>query len=229
MRGLRLLGRGLLGAGYRLSIEGLENLPKEGGTLVVSNHVSFHDWLFVGASLPRPPRFVMHHHHFRYPALRAFFTASRVIPIAPRKEDPAILDAALASIDEALKNGELVVLFPEGTMTPDGGLSPFRPGLERIVEQRPVPVVPIAISGLFGSFFSRAHGAPMSGWPRRFRAPVSVTIGRPLAPSEVDVPAVRARIEAMLKHAGEAHGRGGISSQSSLATAGSSAPRATLS
>ena len=114
MRSLRLLGRGLLSAAYQLHIEGVEHVPRSGGTLVVSNHVSFHDWLFVGAALNRPPRFVMHQHHFQYPALRAFFGASRVIPIAPKKQDPARLEAAFAAIDQALANGELVVIFPDG-------------------------------------------------------------------------------------------------------------------
>lgn len=199
MRGLRALGSMLLHGGYRLEIEGAEHVPAAGGVLCVSNHVSFHDWLFVGVALRRPPRFVMHRHHFRYPALRAFFRASRVIPIAPRKEDPAALERALQAIDDALGRGELVVLFPEGTMSPDGALSPFRPGLERIVLRRPVPVVPIGICGLFGSFFSRAHGAPMSGWPARLRAPVTVRIGRPIAPARADVATVRAQIERLLR------------------------------
>jgi 1-acyl-sn-glycerol-3-phosphate acyltransferase len=198
MRALRELGAVLLHVGYRLEVEGAEHVPARGGVLVVSNHVSFHDWLFVGVALRRPPRFVMHQHHFQYPALRAFFGASRVIPIAPRKEDAAALERALEAIDAALRNGELVVLFPEGTMSPDGALSPFRPGLERIAARRPVPVVPVGISGLFGSFFSRAQGAPMSGWPRRFRAPVTVRIGRPVAAERADVATVRASIERLL-------------------------------
>lgn len=184
MRGLRLMGRALLHTGYRLRIEGADHVPERGGVLVVANHVTFHDWLFVGVAMKRPPRFVMHQHHWQYPLLRAFFEASRVIPIAPRKQDPDVLDRALRSIDEALGNGELVVLFPEGTMTPNGQLSPFRPGLDRIVAKRQVPVVPVGISGLFGSFFSRANGAPMRGLPRRFRAPVTVRIGAPLAPAD---------------------------------------------
>lgn len=198
MRGLRALGAVLLRAGYRLEIEGQGLVPAEGGVLVVSNHVSFHDWLFVGVALRRPPRFVMHRHHFKYPALRAFFGASRVIPIAPGKEDAAERDRALEAIDAALARGELVVIFPEGTMTPDGRLSPFRPGLERIVARRPVPVVPIGITGLFGSFFSRAHGAPMSGRPRRLRARVTVRIGRPIDPAQATAATVRGRIEALL-------------------------------
>ncbi len=198
MRGLRALGSVLLNLGYRLEIEGAEEVPRCGGVLVVSNHVSFHDWLFVGVALGRPPRFVMHQHHFQYPALRAFFGLSRVIPIAPRKEDAAALERALEAIDRALADGELVVIFPEGTMSPDGALSPFRPGLERIVARRPVPVVPLGITGLFGSFFSRAHGAPMSGRPRRFRAPVTVRVGQPITPARADVATVRASIERLL-------------------------------
>jgi 1-acyl-sn-glycerol-3-phosphate acyltransferase len=194
MRSLRALGSVLLHAGYRLDVDGAEHVPETGGVLVVSNHVSFHDWLFVGVALRRPPRFVMHQHHFQYPLLRACCGASRVIPIAPRKEDAAALDRALEAIDLALVRGELVVIFPEGTMSPDGSLSPFRPGFERIVARRPVPVVPIGIAGLFGSWFSRARGAPMQGRPQRFRAPVSVRIGRPIAPERADLPRVRAEV-----------------------------------
>ncbi len=184
MRGLRLLGGALLRVGYRLRIDGAEHVPERGGALVVANHVAFHDWLFVGVAMKRPPRFVMHQHHWQYPLLRAFFETSRVIPIAPRKQDPDVLERALRSIDDALANGELVVLFPEGTMSPNGELSPFRPGLDRIVAKRPVPVIPVGIQGLFGSFFSRAHGAPMSGWPRRFRARVEVKVGAPILSSD---------------------------------------------
>jgi 1-acyl-sn-glycerol-3-phosphate acyltransferase len=197
MRTLRALVSVLLRLGYRLRIEGAGHVPREGGVLVVSNHTAFHDWMFVGAALARPPRFVMHQHHFQYPALRAFFGASRVIPIAPRKEDPARLDEALEAIDAALARGELVVIFPEGTMSPDGRLSPIRPGFERIVARRPVPVVPVAVEGLFGSWLSRAHGAPMSGRPRRFRAPVTVRFGAPLPAERVDVPTLRARLAAL--------------------------------
>lgn len=196
MRGLRLMGRALLHTGYRLRIEGTEHVPETGGVLVVSNHVAFHDWLFVGVAMKRPVRFVMHQHHWQYPLLRAFFQKSRVIPIAPRREDGDALDRALRSIDEALANGEVVVLFPEGTMTPNGQLSPFRPGLDRIVAKRQVPVVPVGISGLFGSFFSRAHGAPMSGLPRRFRAPVSVKVGAPIVATDVSRAGLRSLTDA---------------------------------
>lgn len=187
MASLRVIARVVLHLGYRLRVEGIEHVPETGGVLVVSNHTAFHDWLFVGAALRRPARFVMHQHHHQYPLLRAFFGASRVIPIAPKKEDPSRLAAAMDAIDRALADGELVVIFPEGTMSPDGRLSPIRPGFERIVKQQPVPTVPVIVDGLFGSTFSRAHGAPMSRWSGRVRAPVVVRFGEAIAPERVDV------------------------------------------
>jgi 1-acyl-sn-glycerol-3-phosphate acyltransferase len=198
MRSLRALARVGLDAAYRLAVEGIEHVPDTGPAIVVHNHVSFHDWLFVGAVLPRPPRFVMHQHHFEYPLLRRFFEASRVIPIAPRKEDGARLARALDAIDDALASGELVVMCPEGTMTPDGSLGVLRPGVERIVARRPVPVVPLGIEGLFGSALSRAYGPPMSTWPRHFRAPVRLRFGAPLAPGVLELAALRQRLLELL-------------------------------
>ena len=198
MKGLQTLGKTLLHLGYRYQVEGVEFIPREGAALIVSNHVSFHDWLFLGAALPRRPRFVMHQHHHQYPLLRAFFEASRVIPIAPKKQDPARLQAAMESIDQALSAGEVVVIFPEGNMTPDGHLQAFRPGLERIVQRRPVPVIPVSMKGLFGSFFSKAYGEPMTSRPRRIRAHVKVEFGAPLDPREASARLVKERIARML-------------------------------
>jgi 1-acyl-sn-glycerol-3-phosphate acyltransferase len=195
MSGLHALGGALLRTGYRLRIEGNEHLPARGGALVVSNHVAMHDWLFVGVALDRPLRFVMHQHHFKYPLLRAFFGASRVIPIAPAKQDPARLAEAMEAIDRALADGEVVALWPEGRMSEDGALGPFRPGLERILAKRPVPVVPVAVDGLFGSRLSRAPEAPP-----RLRAEVRVRVGAPMT-GEVTSDAVRSTIERMLRGA----------------------------
>ncbi len=192
---LRQIGHQLLRLGYRLRIVGREHVPNVGALLVVANHVSFHDWLFVGVALGRPARFVMHQHHFQYPILRTFLYVSRVIPIAPRKENAERLDAAFVEIDAALAAGEVVVIFPEGRMTDDGVMREFKPGLERILAARPVPVLPVAVSGLFGSFLSRKYGEPMSHWPTRFRAPVAVHIGALLDPVGLCASEVRTRIE----------------------------------
>jgi 1-acyl-sn-glycerol-3-phosphate acyltransferase len=171
------------------------HVPRDGAAILVCNHVSFIDWLFLGAALPRVPRFVMHHHHWKVPALRWFFDLFEVIPIAPRKEDPARLEAAMEKIDRALADGELVAIWPEGTMTPDGELSVFRPGVERIVARRPVPVVPLALRGLWGSFFSRAGGEPMKKIPRRrgFHR-VELVAGAPIPPEQASTEEIRTRI-----------------------------------
>lgn len=185
----------LLDRAYAFETSRLSNVPSDGAAVLVCNHVSFIDWLFLGVALPRVPRFVMHHHHWKMPALRWFFDLFDVIPIAPRKEDPARLDVALRKIDEALANGELVAIWPEGTMTPDGELSPFRPGVERIVAKRPVPVVPLALRGLWGTFFSRADGEPMKKMPRKngFHR-VELVAGAPIPPERASVDEIRARI-----------------------------------
>ncbi|MCA9608902.1 MAG: 1-acyl-sn-glycerol-3-phosphate acyltransferase [Myxococcales bacterium] len=179
-----LLGTTLRGA-YRLRVRGMHHVPRRGPAVVVCNHVSFIDWLFVALALPRLPHFVMHQHHFRSAAFRWFFDLHHVIPIAPRKEDPARCDEAFEAIDRALAAGELVMIFPEGTMTPDGELSPIRPGVERILARRPVPVVPLALRGLWGSFFSRDGGEPMQKLPRRLRSSVEIVAGAPIPPGEV--------------------------------------------
>lgn len=146
---------------YRLRVEGLEHIPEEGPAVVVCNHVSFVDALVITAACRRPIRFVMDHRIFRTPILRFVFRESRAIPIAPAKEDPAMMERAFDEVARALEAGELVGLFPEGRITDTGELYPFRPGIRRIVERTPVPVVPLALRGLWGSFFSRKDGPAM--------------------------------------------------------------------
>ena len=194
--GVRVLGRALVRAAYRFRVQGLGNLPA-GPALLLPNHVAFVDWLYLGAALPRLPRFVMHQHHWRMSRFRWFFELHGVIPIAPRSEDPSRLRDAVRAIDRALEAGDHVLLFPEGTMTPDGELSPLRPGFTRILRRRPVPVVPIGIRGAWGSWFSRAGGPPMRKLPRRLRAPLEVRVGAPLPPEEATVEAVEARLRAL--------------------------------
>lgn len=169
---------------YRVDARGLdEHVPAEGPALLVANHLSFIDAFVLGGLCPRPVRFVMDHRMTRMRGLRWLFRLARVIPIAPRKEDPALLERAFADIDAALEAGELVGIFPEGKCTRDGATDTFKPGVERILRRRAVPVVPIALDGLWGSFFSYARGYPMRSWPRRFRAPVRVVAGPPLPPT----------------------------------------------
>ena len=147
---------------YRLEKSNLERVPDEGAAVIVCNHVSFVDALVISAACRRPIRFVMDHRIFKTPILSFVFRTSRAIPIASAKEDPAMMERAFAEVAQALKDGDLVALFPEGRITDTGELYPFRPGIKRILEATPVPVIPLALRGLWGSFFSRMGGAAMT-------------------------------------------------------------------
>ena len=152
---------------YRLDTEGLENVPDEGPAVVVCNHVSFVDALVITAACRRPIRFVMDHNIFRTPILSFVFRTNRCIPIASAKEDPALLERAYEDIAAALAEGDLVGIFPEGRITDTGEMYPFKNGIHRIVRRSPVPVVPMALRGLWGSFFSRKDGPAMTRPLRR--------------------------------------------------------------
>jgi 1-acyl-sn-glycerol-3-phosphate acyltransferase len=196
---------GLVRVVYRVDARGLEHVPSEGAALVVANHASFVDALVIGGLCRRPIRFVMDHRMTNMPGLGWLFRAARVIPVAPAKEDPALLERAFAEIDAALAAGEVVGIFPEGKCTRDGAVDVFRPGVERILAARRVPVVPVAIDGLWGSFFSYANGAPMRTRPRRFWSRVTVRAG---APTELrDASAMREAVLALLARVGRTSGR----------------------
>jgi 1-acyl-sn-glycerol-3-phosphate acyltransferase len=147
---------------YRLRVQELDRVPEEGPAVIVCNHVSFVDALVIMAACKRPIRFVMDHHIFRWPVLNFVFRTSRAIPIASAKEDPAMMEKAFDEVGKALDAGDLVGIFPEGKITADGNINPFRPGISRILARNAVPVVPMALRGLWGSFFSRKDGPAMT-------------------------------------------------------------------
>jgi 1-acyl-sn-glycerol-3-phosphate acyltransferase len=151
---------------YRLDKSGMEHIPDSGPAVLVCNHVSFVDGLVIAAACPRPVRFVMDHQIFNIPVLNFVFRTGRAIPIAPAKDDPAALERAYDEIAKALEEGDIVCIFPEGKITDDGNLNPFRPGISRIIAKTPVPVIPLALRGLWGSFFSRHGGPAMTKWGR---------------------------------------------------------------
>ena len=183
---------------YRLEKSGLENIPGQGPAVLVCNHVSFVDALIIAAACRRPIRFVMDHRIFRTPVLSFVFRTGRAIPIASAREDPALLERAYDEIARALEAGDLVGIFPEGRITDTGDLYPFRPGIRRIIERTPVPVVPLALRGLWGSFFSRMGGGAMS---RPFRrgvlSRIGLVAGAPLPPEVVTPEGLQERVLAM--------------------------------
>jgi 1-acyl-sn-glycerol-3-phosphate acyltransferase len=132
------------------------------------------------AASPRPIRFVMDHRIFAMPVLGWFFRLAKAIPIAPQKDDPQAYERAFAQAARVLAEGELLCIFPEGALTRDGALQPFKGGVMKILEQQPVPVVPLALHNLWGSFFSRADGAPMK---RPFRRGLFSRVGLSARPA----------------------------------------------
>jgi hypothetical protein len=195
---MRFLAWLLVHSVYRLEKRGLEHVPEEGPALLVCNHVSFVDAVVIMAACRRPIRFVMDHSIFRIPVLSFIFRTGGAIPIAPRKVDPAMMDRAFAEVARALRGGHLVGIFPEGRITDTGELHPFRPGIQRIVEETPVPVVPLALRGLWGSFFSRKGGAAMT---RPFRrapfARIGLVAGPAVAPAAATPEMLRAQVLAL--------------------------------
>jgi len=178
---MRFLSWVLVNIMYRIKVRGLELIPETGPVLIVCNHVSFMDPLVIGGNVRRPIRFVMDHNIFKIPVISFIFRTARAIPIAPSHEDPAALQKAFDQIDAEFADGEIVCIFPEGKLTKHGELNEFKKGVEKILERRPVPVVPMALRGLYGSFFSRHGGkAPMTWPPRRFRSRIEVVVTAPV-------------------------------------------------
>lgn len=184
---------------YRLKINGMENVPKEGPAVLVCNHVTFVDWLILGGGCPRPARFVMHYSFRDIPIAHRIFERCKVIPIASAKEDPEVLQEALDRIAEELEAGNVVCIFPEGRLTTDGKIGPFRPGVERIVERTPAPVVPMGLQGLWGSFFSRDKNRARWNPFRRAWSRVRLEVGAPVPPEKVDADNLRMKV-AELSH-----------------------------
>ncbi|HTO54586.1 MAG TPA: MFS transporter [Myxococcota bacterium] len=182
---------------YRLHWTGRENIPDEGPVLLVSNHVTFIDWLFIAGVCKRPARFVMHQDFLAIPGLGFVFRDAKVIPIASARENAETLDAAFERIAVELEDGNVVCIFPEGRLTADGRMNPFRPGVERIVARTPVPVVPIGLRGLWGSFFSRKDGAAMRRPFRRFWSRIDLAVGEPVPAERVKADDLARRVAAL--------------------------------
>ncbi|HBZ56696.1 MAG TPA: glycerol acyltransferase [Syntrophobacteraceae bacterium] len=195
---LRLVCAILVRILYRLRVVGREHLPSSGPAVLVCNHVSFIDWLVISGASPRPIRFVMHHSFLQLPLTKRFFRDAGVIPIAGSLEDSKILATAFTRIAEALANGDLVCIFPEGRLTTDGSLRDFRPGIEKIVARSPVSVVPMALRGMWGSFFSKKHGKPMRRPFRRIWSRITLVIGPAVPPETVSAASLHKMVGRLL-------------------------------
>ena len=178
---------------YRVKHEGLEHVPDQGGALIVCNHVSYVDSVLLGGAVRRPIRFVMDNTIYEKPVLNFIFTVARAIPIARKEADPDGYEQAFVEIQQGLEDGDLMCIFPEGKLSSDGEMNEFRPGVEKILRTSPVPVIPMALSGLWGSFFS-LFGAGLFHTPNRFWSRVKITASAPIEAVDVETQLLREKV-----------------------------------
>jgi 1-acyl-sn-glycerol-3-phosphate acyltransferase len=195
---LRFVDWLLINTLYRIRPQGLENIPEHGPVLLVCNHISFMDPMVIMGCVRRPVRFVMYYKIFETPVIKYLFRAAKAIPIASKKENEAVMQRAFAEVDKELADGNIVCIFPEGGITRDGTIQRFRPGVERILAQRPVPVVPLALRGLWGSIFSRADTTlGRMRLPRRFWSRIDLVAGPAVAPADATAELLEAQVRAL--------------------------------
>jgi len=194
---------------YRFKVTGDAHIPTEGAAVIVCNHVSFVDAVLLMAASPRPIRFLMDHRIFRVPVLGGLFRLAKAIPIAPQKDDPAAYDAAFDAAAAVLRDGELLAIFPEGGITADGRMQPFKGGIMKILERAQadglqVPVIPMALTNLWGSFFSRVevHNGEKTAMVRPFRRGlfnrVGLNVGDAVPAARVTPEALRERVMGLM-------------------------------
>ncbi|MCE1194152.1 MAG: MFS transporter [Acidovorax sp.] len=191
---------------YRFKVQGDEHLPTAGAAILACNHVSFVDAVLLMAASPRPIYFVMDHRIFRVPVLGWLFRLAKAIPIAPYKEDPATYEAAFDRAAQVLREGDLLAIFPEGGITRDGQLQEFKGGIMKIIERAQAegveaPVIPMALTNLWGSYFSRIEqgGAMVRPFRRGFFNRVGLNVGRPVAPAQVQPALLRSQVADLLQ------------------------------
>jgi 1-acyl-sn-glycerol-3-phosphate acyltransferase len=202
---LRFIDWMLIHSIFRLKTRGTGNFPEQDAALLVCNHQSLADAMVIAAACRRPIRFVMYHAIYDIPVLNFVFRSMKAIPIAGAKEAPEVLEKAYDEIAKALEDGQLVCIFPEGQLTPDGKTGPFRPGMMRILDRTPVPVIPMALSGLWKSIFARNREVSIP-FAKLFPT-VRLNIGEPLAQTGVTLEGVRERVIELEAFHGKTSGR----------------------
>mgnify|MGYP000187927148 CR=1 FL=1 len=182
---------------YRVNVKDLYNIPKTGPAVLVCNHVSYVDALLIAGTCPRPIRFVMDHNIFKSPFMGWFFRIVNAIPIAPIHQNEQTYHQAFDSVSSALKNDELVCIFPEGKLTKTGEMNPFKSGIETIIRRDAVPVIPLALQGLWGSYFSHKGGTAFTTAPKRFWSKVNVLASEAILPENVSAQGLQDRVQGL--------------------------------
>ena len=181
---------------YRFKVSGENNIPVQGAAILVCNHVSFIDAVLLMAASPRPIYFVMDHQIFKVPVLGWLFKLAKAIPIAPKAQNPAAYEAAMAAAAKVLQDGDLLAIFPEGGITKDGTLQEFKGGIMKVLEKQPVPVIPMALTNLWGSFFSRVEngGAMVRPFRRGLLSRVGLNVGQAVPAGQVSPQLLQNRV-----------------------------------
>ncbi len=171
---------------YRPTYIGFENIPKTGPAILIANHVSYVDGPIIDAGCSRAVRYIIDEEIYNLPGVHYLMKLDRAIPIAPNRKS---VQAALDAVSEGLRNGDVICIFPEGYLTFTGSLGRFRPGIEWMIKRDPVPVVPLALSGLWGSVFSRKYmKSPLRWLPRKWlRGKIVVKCGAVIPPQQVSI------------------------------------------
>jgi 1-acyl-sn-glycerol-3-phosphate acyltransferase len=195
---IRFLAWLLIHTIHRVHTVDTDRIPEEGPAVLVCNHVSYVDAIVIMAASPRPIRFVMDHRIFKIPVLSWIFRTAKAIPIASAKEDPWLMEKAYVDIAQALHEGELVCIFPEGKLTSTGEINPFKGGIKKIIDRSPVPVIPMALRGLWGSLLTRSDGNPFGrSFGRGPRSRLSLVVGQPIASEQASPESLQEQVAAL--------------------------------
>ncbi|MBX3654039.1 MAG: MFS transporter [Ramlibacter sp.] len=190
---------------YRFKVRGDEHIPLEGAAILACNHVSFVDAVLLMAASPRPIYFVMDHRIFKLPVLGWLFKLAKAIPVASQKEDPQVYEAAFERAAQVLRDGDLLAIFPEGGITRDGQLQPFKAGIMKILERAQAdgvsaPVIPMALTNLWGSYFSRVEqgNAMVRPFRRGVFSRVGLNVGESVGAGNVSPEGLHGRVAGLL-------------------------------
>lgn len=182
---------------YHVRTKGLDNIPEEGAAVLVCNHVSYVDALIIAGCIRRPVRFVMYYKIYNMPVLHFVFKTAKTISIAGKYENKDLLNKAFDDIDAALSDGDIVCLFPEGKLTANGEMITFRDGVEKILQKRPVPVVPMALQGLWGSAFSRQRSNIFYRLFKGFKSSIGLVVGDSVEPQQVSAVMLQEKVKVL--------------------------------
>ncbi|MBF0122170.1 MAG: MFS transporter [Candidatus Omnitrophica bacterium] len=176
---VRLVNWVLAHSVYKLRVVNSDQVPEEGGALLIANHISYVDAVLILAALKRPVRYIMYRGIYDLPIINLFCRVLKVIPI-DRDEGPKAIARALLEARKAIENGELVCIFPEGVLTRTGNMLPFNKGFEHIMKGLNAPIIPLYLDNIWGSIYTFSHGKYFWKIPRLTLYPVSIVFGKPM-------------------------------------------------